>query len=76
MIDQLRDEIPVARLSRVLPVSRSGYCGWRKRRNQPLCRRKQEDARLLPLIREAHKAAHGVYGYPRVCLALRDAGEL
>ena len=75
MVDQLRDALPVSRLCRALDVSRSGYCAWRKRRKGPPCRRKQEDARLLPLIVEAHKASRGAYGYPRVCLALRDAGE-
>lgn len=75
MVEQLRDEVPVSQLCRELDVSRSGYCAWHKRRKAPPCRRRQEDARLLPLIVAAHKASHGAYGYPRVCLALRDEGE-
>ena len=75
MIEQLRDEVPVSQLCRELDVSRSGYCAWHKRRKAPPCRRRQEDARLLPLIAATHKASRGAYGYPRVCLALRDSGE-
>lgn len=75
MVEQLSDRIPVSQLCRELPISRSGYCAWRKRRTAPPCQWRQEDARLLPLIEAAHKASRGAYGYPRVCLALRDEGE-
>lgn len=75
MVEQLRDEIPVSQLCRELGVSRSGYCGWRKRRKGPASQRRQEDERLLPLIKSAHEESRGAYGYPRVCLALRDEGE-
>lgn len=75
MIEQLRDEVPVSRLCRELDVSRSGYCAWHKRRTAPPCRRRQEDARLLPLIVAAHKASRGAYGAPRISRALRASGE-
>lgn len=75
MVEQLRKKIPVSQLCRELPISRSGYCAWRNRRTAPPCKRRQEDARLLPLIEAAHKASRGAYGYPRVYLALRAEGE-
>lgn len=75
MIEQLRGTVSVSRLCRTLAVSRSGYCDWNKRRQAPPCRRRQEEARLLPLIAAAHKASRSAYGSPRVCRALRDSGE-
>ena len=63
---------PVQVLCRVLEVAPSGYYAWLK---QPLSNRAQEDARLLRLIRASFIASQGIYGAPRVCLDLREAGE-
>lgn len=66
------DEFPVRTMCNLLDVSRSGYYEWRFR---PLSDRAIEDARLLPLIRASYGASHGVYGYRRISMDLKDAGE-
>jgi transposase InsO family protein len=43
--------------------------------HEPISCRAQGDARLLRLIRASFIANHGVYGSPRVCLDLREAGD-
>jgi putative transposase len=62
----------VRTMCRVLDVAPSGYYKWLQ---QPLSNRRQEDARLLRLIRASFVASHGIYGAPRVFLDLREAGE-
>ena len=59
-------------MCRVLGVAPSGYYEWLQ---QPISNRRQEDARLLRLIRASFVASHGIYGAPRVFLDLREAGE-
>lgn len=54
---------PVALLCRLLQVSRSGYYAWRHRKPS---KRAQEDQRLLPQIRAAHRRGREEYGSPRV----------
>lgn len=66
------DRYPVRTLCRLLEASRSGYYDWRFR---PLSNRAIEDRRLLPLIHASHAASHGVYGYRRIHLDLREMGE-
>lgn len=66
------DRYPVRTLCRLLEASSSGYYGWRFR---PLSDRAIEDQRLLPLIRASYAASHGVYGYRRIHLDLRELGE-
>jgi putative transposase len=61
----------VARLCRVLGVSRAGYYAW--------CRRPQsdhdvEDERLKLLVHEAHAKGRRKYGSPRVYRALKKQG--
>ena len=59
-------------MCRLLQLAPSGYYKWLQK---PICDRKQEDARLLRLIRASFAASHGIYGSPRVFLDLREAGE-
>lgn len=66
------DEFPVRTMCHLLDVSRSGYYEWRFR---PLSARAIEDSRLLPLIRASHGARFGVYGYRRISMDLKEAGE-
>jgi len=66
------DRYPVRTLCRLLEASSSGYYEWCFR---PLSDRAIEDQRLLPLIRASHAASHGVYGYRRIHLDLREIGE-
>ena len=69
-IDREKTQHPVARLCRVLKVSRSGYYAWRAREPS---RRTVEDERLSDLIREAHERSRGTYGSPRIHAELRLA---
>ena len=66
-----RDRYSVQTMCRVLGVAPSGYYEWLL---QPISYRGQEDARLLRLIRASFVASQGLYGAPRVFLALREAG--
>lgn len=75
MVEHLRAEVSVRQSCRELGVSRSGYWAWRRRQAGSPCRRRQEDARLLPLIAAAHKASRSAYGSPRIRAALCAAGE-
>ena len=59
-------------LCRVYGVSPSGYYAWRERAPST---RSREDARLLDLVREAHRASRQTYGSPRVHAALRQTGH-
>lgn len=66
------DRYPVRTMCQLLAASRSGYYEWLFR---PHSDRALEDQRLLPLIRASYAASHGVYGYRRIYLDLREAGE-
>lgn len=63
----------VARMARLLKVSRSGFYAWRRRRLEPseaVVRR----AGLDEEVRKAHAASHGTYGAPRVVRELAAQG--
>lgn len=62
----------IAVMCRVLGVARAGYYFWIE---QPLSDRALEDLRILKLIRDSYGASHGVYGYRRIHLDLRELGE-
>jgi transposase InsO family protein len=55
----------------VAEVSRSGFYDWKDR---PPSERALENAVLVEQIREAHTKGRGVYGSPRVAVALRNDG--
>jgi putative transposase len=59
----------VAKLCKVLKVSRSGFYAWLKR---PKSRRQIENERLLEKIKEIHEKKKRVYGYPRITKALPE----
>lgn len=59
-------------MCRVLRVHRSGYYAWLK---QPVSVRRQEDLRLLGLIRQAWQDSGGAYGSPKITDDLKDLGE-
>src|SRR5687768_9153716 len=67
-----RRQFSIHAMCRLLQLAPSGYYKWLQ---QPTSDRKQEDARLLRLIRASFVASHGIYGSPRVFLDLREAGE-
>lgn len=60
-------------LCRLTGVSEASYYYWRQ---HPISRRELEDRRLLPLIRDSYEASGRVYGSPRICLDLREMGEV
>ena len=59
-------------MCRVLSVHRSGYYDWL---HTPTGPRAREDQRLLGLTKHHWLASGGVYGYRKVTLNLREAGE-
>ncbi len=72
MIRAEKANFPVAFMCRHLGLSPSGYYSWEKR---PVSRRRQEDERLIPKIRDSHRGSRGTYGSPRVYDDLKDQGE-
>jgi len=62
----------VADLARAFGVSRSGYYRWRTA--QPSVRAGQ-DAQLAQTLRVLHRQSRGLYGRPRLTMALRQRGH-
>jgi putative transposase len=56
----------------LLEVSRSGYYAWQRRPQSARSKRREELAVKIRLVHEQNRA---VYGSPRVCWALKSAGE-
>ncbi|HVX56875.1 MAG TPA: IS3 family transposase [Candidatus Saccharimonadales bacterium] len=72
-IDEHRRQWDIARLCRVLHVSRSGYYDWRARRNDPGPGQIRRQA-LLGQIRAEQELGRGVYGSPRIHAGLIARG--
>jgi len=70
-IDSHRDQYPVSRMCRVLAVSRSGYCQWRKR--EPSARA-QANSVLDQQVAQLHAGSGRSYGRPRIVAGLRAQG--
>lgn len=70
-IEDHRDEFPVARMCRMLGVSRSGYYARRKR---PVSAREMANQELYKKIKAVYNENHGVYGSPRIYRALKKQG--
>jgi len=68
----MKPDYTVSELSQALAVSRSGYHNWAAR--QPGARA-QANARLLPLISQAHQESRQTYGSPRITHWLRQRGH-
>ena len=65
-------EFRLCAMCRVLGVHRSGYYAWLR---APTSQRDREDQRLLGLAKHHWLASGGVYGYRKITLDLREAGE-
>lgn len=66
----------IARMARLLSVSRSGYYEYRKRcRATTLTAQKQRQEDLTVKILTHHRESEGTYGAPRITADLREAGE-
>ena len=72
MIDQLRNQHPVAKLCALLDVAKSGYQAWTTGKVVPP--RKLEDMRLLVAIKAAHQRGRGTYGPKKIQDELADQG--
>ena len=64
----------IARMARLLGVSRSGFYDWQARQADP-SPRQQRHAALLDKIKRFHVASDEVYGSPRILADLREDGE-
>jgi len=70
-IEGNRDQFSVARMCRLLEVSRTGYCQWRKRKPSE---RSVSNAALDVHVAAIHKSSDRSYGRPRIMRGLRDCG--
>jgi putative transposase len=66
-----QNEFPVARMHKVLGVSRSGYYAWRKR---PVSAREMANRELYKKIEAVYNESHETYGSPRVYRQLKKEG--
>lgn len=66
----------IARMARLLDVSRSGYYDWARRQAVGPSRAQQRRADLTTKIATSHAESDRVYGSPRILADLRAAGEL
>jgi putative transposase len=71
-IDEHRGRFGVEPICKTLDVSASAYY---QRRSGPPSARAVQDKRLLEVIREVHAANYYAYGYRKLWLALKRAGE-
>ena len=71
-VEEHRARFGVEPICRTLGVSASAYYERRRGRRS---KRSLEDERLLAKIREAHAANYSAYGYRRMWVALKRAGE-
>ena len=72
-IQEHRDSYPVARMCRMLEVSKSGYYDWRDRPPSPrACRH----ARIEQSVREVHARSHGIYGSHKIARELKRCPDL
>lgn len=67
-----RSEFPIALMSEVLKVSRSGYYAWLR---HPESKRKQHDKVLLQEISAIYQESHRTYGSPRIYRELKRRGR-
>jgi hypothetical protein len=72
-IDSHRARFPVEPICRTLDVSASAYY---QRATGARCDRRVQDERLLGLIERLHAANYCAYGYRKMWLALKRAGEV
>ena len=70
-IEEHRDQFHVTRMSRLLGVSRSGYCQWRRRAPSD---RAMANAALDAQVAAIHAGSQRSYGRPRIVRGLREQG--
>jgi len=67
-----QERFPIATMSRVLEVSRSGFYAWTGRGPSPRAREDEELGRRIRLI---HERSRGTYGAPRIHAELLASGR-
>lgn len=72
-IKSYRETFPVARLCRLLGVSRTGYCQWRSRPNSE---RTIANATLDVHVASIHAQSEQTYGQPRIVKQLQKSGRV
>ena len=66
----------LARMARLLEVSRSGYYAWKARKAAGPTPAQQRRAELTAKVIQVHAESDRVYGAPRILADLRDGGEV
>jgi putative transposase len=66
----------LARMARLLEVSRSGYYAWKARKAAGPTPAQQRRAELTAKVIQVHAESDSVYGAPRILADLRDGGEV
>jgi len=74
-MDTEKATFEIARMARLLEVSRSGYYAWTRRQTAGPSAAQQRRAELTVKIRHLHAESDDVYGSPRILADLREAGE-
>jgi putative transposase len=69
---QLKAEFSSSELSQALEISGSGFLTHQQKDQRP---RRQRDRELVALIEPIFRKSRGTYGSPRLCAALRHAGQ-
>lgn len=74
--EKAKDETTsISHLCKALGVSRQGFYAWRARKSARASKRVRQTAELRQRVRDIHKKSDGVYGRPRIQLALRAEGR-
>ena len=73
-IEKHKGEFEIAKMCRVLKVSKSGYYEWLKRQGQPLSEKEVRDTKLAQQIHKSYAQSYGTYGSPRITQDLADWG--
>lgn len=74
-MDTEKATFEIARMARLLGVSRSGYYAWTERQTAGPTPRQRRRADLTIKIRQFHAESDQVYGSPRILADLRENGE-
>jgi transposase InsO family protein len=69
---QLKTHYSSSELSQALEISSSGFLAHRQKDRRP---RRQQDRKLIQLMEPIFRQSRGTYGSPRLCAALRQAGQ-
>jgi putative transposase len=69
---QLKTEFSRSELAQALEISGSGFLTHSQKDDRP---RRQQDRKLVALMEPIYRQSRATYGSPRLCVALRQAGQ-